>query len=62
MAGWAGRREAARRGVSRAEAQWLICIVVGFAPVVVTEIRKIVLNRREAAEAAPSSPAPTVVS
>jgi len=27
MAGCAGRREAARRGVSRAEAQWLICIV-----------------------------------
>jgi hypothetical protein len=27
MAGWAGRRNAARRGVSRTEAQWLTCIV-----------------------------------
>jgi Ca2+-transporting ATPase len=43
--------------------QWLICIVVALAPVVVTEIRKLVLNRREAAEeAAPSSPAPTAAS
>ena len=43
--------------------QWFICVVVGFAPVVVTEIRKFVLNRREAAEkASPSSPAPTAAS
>jgi Ca2+-transporting ATPase len=43
--------------------QWLVCIVVGFAPVVVTEIRKLVLNRRaQAEEAAPSSPATTVAS
>jgi endonuclease YncB( thermonuclease family) len=27
MAGWAGRRNAARRGISREEAKWLICIV-----------------------------------
>jgi Ca2+-transporting ATPase len=43
--------------------QWALCIVVALAPLAVTEIRKLVLNRREAAEqAAPSSPAPTAAS
>jgi P-type Ca2+ transporter type 2C len=35
--------------------QWLICIVAALAVVVVTEIRKFVLRRREAA--APEAPA-----
>ena len=34
--------------------QWLICIVAALAPVAVTEIRKLVLRRREAAMAAQS--------
>jgi Ca2+-transporting ATPase len=34
--------------------QWLICIVSGFAPVIVTEIRKLVLRRRQAPVAAES--------
>src|SRR6185312_1900305 len=36
--------------------QWLICIVTAFAPVVVTEIRKLVLRRRSEA---PQEPTPT---
>jgi Ca2+-transporting ATPase len=36
--------------------QWLICIVTAFAAVIVTEIRKFVLRRREAA--APEAPEP----
>jgi Ca2+-transporting ATPase len=36
--------------------QWLICIVTGFAPVVVTEIRKLVLRRRSES---PQEPNPT---
>ena len=34
--------------------QWLICILTGLAPVVVTEIRKLVLRRREARAPVPS--------
>ena len=36
--------------------QWLTCIVTAFAAVIVTEIRKFVLRRREAA--APDAPEP----
>jgi P-type Ca2+ transporter type 2C len=35
--------------------QWLICIVTAFAPVVVTEIRKLVLRRRSEAPQEPTS-------
>jgi len=35
--------------------QWLICIVSGFAPVIVTEIRKLVLRRRHDAPATAAS-------
>jgi Ca2+-transporting ATPase len=36
--------------------QWLICIVAALAPVVVTEIRKFMLRRKE--EDAPDTPTP----
>src|SRR5262249_39444909 len=39
--------------------QWLICIVVALAPVVVTEIRKLVLRRRETDAAKPPTAAPS---
>jgi Ca2+-transporting ATPase len=35
--------------------QWLICIVTGLAPVVVTELRKLVLRRRTEAPETPGS-------
>jgi Ca2+-transporting ATPase len=38
--------------------QWLICVVVALVPVVVTEIRKFVLRRREADAQQPPTPAP----